>query len=168
MKSRSTGDVNQSRRDRLHQPVLLSWFHSLSATPAFVLLENKPVLLVCKSRLGLDCRLGCKGCSHLEQIPHAAWWEAEPSLCCPVSSTLHQNCFVCHQVIKVVDRSAVSGDVVLKLGQRGLSLQKDVGSWRPHMPVPVAVTSWLPLPSQLWEEDIITLWLGPSIQHLQW
>lgn len=117
-------------------------------------------------RAALDCRLGGEGCSHLEWIPHAAQREAELSLCCSVSSTLHQNCFVCHQIIKVADCSAVSGDVVLKLGQWGLSLCQDVGSWCPHMPALVAVAPWQPLPSRLWEENITTQ-LGPSIQQLQ-
>lgn len=120
MKSRNIRDINQSRRDMLCQPILLSWFHSLppSVLPSWK--TNQPLSF---ARAGSDCQLGCEGCSHLEWIPHAAQWEAEPSLCCSVSSTLHQNCFVCHQVIKVVDCSAASGNVVLKLGQQSLSLQ---------------------------------------------
>lgn len=120
MKSRNIRDINQSRRDMLCQPILLSWFHSLppSVLPSWK--TNQPLSF---ARAGSDCQLGCEGCSHLEWIPHAAQWEAEPSLYCSVSSTLHQNCFVCHQVIKVVDCSAASGNVVLKLGQQSLSLQ---------------------------------------------
>lgn len=76
--------------------------------------QAKPLYSQCKLRLLLDC----EGCSHLEWIPHAAQQEAEPLLCCSVSSTLHQDCFVCHQVIKVAECSAVSGVVVLKLGQQ--------------------------------------------------
>lgn len=57
MKSGNIKDTYQSRRDRLYPPVLLSRFHSLSATPVFALLENKPAFLVCKSRLGLSAGL---------------------------------------------------------------------------------------------------------------
>lgn len=60
-----------------------------------------------------------------------------------------KNCFVRRHGIKVADCSAVSGDVVLKLGQRGLPLWQDVGSWCPHLPGLLAVAPWLPLPSWL-------------------
>lgn len=104
----------------------------------------------------LRLSLGCEGCSHLEWIPHAARQEAEPFLCCSVSSTLHQDCFVCHQVIIVADCSAVSGDVVLKLGQQELSLRQDTGSWSPHTPALVAKILSLPLPRHYRENDIAT------------
>lgn len=104
----------------------------------------------------LRLSLGCEGCSHLEWIPHAAQQEAEPFLCSSVSSTLHQDCFVCHQVIKVADCSAVSGVVVLKLGQQELSLRQDTGSWCPYTPALAAKIPSLPLPRHYRENDIAT------------
>lgn len=50
MKSRDIRDVCQSRRDRSYQPVLLSWLHSLSATPTFALMENKTTLFAEQAR----------------------------------------------------------------------------------------------------------------------
>lgn len=104
--------------------------------------QGKPFYSQRKLRLSL----AFEGCSHLEWIPHAAQQEAEPFLCCSVSSTLHQDCFVCHQVIKVADCSAVSGVVVLKLGQQELSLRQGTGSWCPHTQALVAKIPSLPLP----------------------
>ena len=42
MMSRSMRDIYQSRRDRLYQPVPLSWFCSLPATPVAPILGEKP------------------------------------------------------------------------------------------------------------------------------
>lgn len=95
---------------------------AVCSIPTYALLENRPAVFIHKWKLGLS--LGWEGCSHLEWIPHAAQQEADLFFYCSVSSTLHQGCFVCHRVIKVAHCNAVSGVVVLKLGQQGLSLRK--------------------------------------------
>lgn len=145
-----------SKQNRLYQPVLPGTSPSLwlCAIPTFVFLENRPTFFMHRCKLGLS--LHWEGCSHLEWIPHTAQQHAEPFLCCSVSSVLHQDCFVCHQVIKVADHSAVSGVVALKLGQQGLSLRQDVDSWCPHTPLLFSKIPSLPLPRQYREDDIPT------------
>lgn len=105
---------------------------AVCSIPTYVLLEKRPAVFIHKRKLGLS--LGWEGCSHLEWIPHAAQQEANPFFYYSVSSTLHQGCFVCHQVIKVAHCNAVSGVVVLKLCQQGLSLKK--------MCIPGVPTNW--------------------------
>lgn len=143
MKSRYFRDIHQSSRVQLHQAMaspLVPLSHCLSPLLS-ACFPGKQTRLPClqEEQVG-TAGLAAKVAVTLSGFPHAAQQEAKPSLGCSVSSTLHQTFFVCHQVIKVADRSAVSGDVVLKVGQLGLSLLARRGLLCPHRPARVAVT----------------------------